>query len=125
LGWRQAEALIHAEEVAMAATERLDRSKTALIAYDVCRRALAPADAARRAAMRPVLDAWVRLLANARAAGLPVIYTSPVSRADGADIVLLPTDPHSGRGRGDAAAVRPCAGPGLQGDCIWIVAAFC
>jgi nicotinamidase-related amidase len=42
--------------------------------------------------MRPVLDAWVRLLGAARAAGLPVIYTTPVSRADGADVVLLPTD---------------------------------
>jgi len=27
-----------------------------------------------------------------RAAGLPVIYTTPVSRADGADVVMLPTD---------------------------------
>src|SRR5687768_206289 len=73
-------------------TERLDPSRTALIAYDVCRRALTPADSARREAMRPVLDAWVRLIGVARAAGLPVIYTTPVSRADGADVVLLPTD---------------------------------
>src|SRR6185312_9001199 len=70
----------------------LDRSRTALIAYDVCRRALTPADPARRDAMRPVLDAWIRMIAAARAAGLPVIYTTPVSRADGADVVLLPTD---------------------------------
>ena len=28
----------------------------------------------------------------ARAAGVPVIYTTPVSRADGADVVMLPTD---------------------------------
>jgi nicotinamidase-related amidase len=35
--------------------------------------------------MRPVLDAWVRMIAAARAAGVPVIYTTPVSRADGAD----------------------------------------
>jgi maleamate amidohydrolase len=42
--------------------------------------------------MRPVLDAWVRLIGTARAAGLPIIYTTPVSRADGADVVLLPTD---------------------------------
>src|SRR6185312_2728545 len=72
--------------------ERIDPTRTALIAYDVCRRALTPADAARRAAMRPVLDAWVRMIALARAAGLPVIYTTPVSRADGADVVMLPTD---------------------------------
>ncbi|HEY1796716.1 MAG TPA: isochorismatase family cysteine hydrolase [Stellaceae bacterium] len=72
--------------------ETLDRSRTALIAYDVCKRALTPADPERRAAMRPVLDAWVRMIAAARAAGLPVIYTTPVSRADGADVVMLPTD---------------------------------
>jgi nicotinamidase-related amidase len=42
--------------------------------------------------MRPVLDAWVRMIAVARAAGVPVIYTTPVSRADGADVVMLPTD---------------------------------
>src|SRR6202142_1368441 len=72
--------------------EALDRSHAALIAYDVCRRALTPADPARRAAMRPVLDAWVKMIAAARAAGLPVIYTTPVSRADGADVVMLPTD---------------------------------
>ena len=73
-------------------SERIDRSRSALIAYDVCRRALTPSDPARRDAMRPVLDAWVRMIATARAAGLPVIYTTPVSRADRADVVLLPTD---------------------------------
>ena len=72
--------------------DHIDRRRTALIAYDVCQRALTPADPARRAAMRPVLDAWVRLIGVARTAGLPVIYTTPVSRADGADVVLLPTD---------------------------------
>src|SRR3979411_2110017 len=72
--------------------QRIDRHRAALIAYDVCRRALAPADPARRAAMRPVLDAWVRMIAAARAAGVPVIYTTPVSRADGGEGALLPTD---------------------------------
>src|SRR5262245_23026401 len=76
----------------MADAERLDPRRTAVIAYDVVRRALTPADPERRAAIRPVLDAWVSLTAAARAAGLPVIYTTPVSRADGADVVLLPTD---------------------------------
>ena len=80
------------EEVAMAEPERIDARRTALIAYDVCRRALAPSDPAQRAAMRPVLDAWVQLIAIARAAGVPVIYTTPVSRSDGADVVMLPTD---------------------------------
>ena len=70
----------------------IDKSRTALIAYDVCRRALAPSDPARREAMRPVLQAWVRMIAIARTAGMPVIYTTPVSRADGADVVMLPTD---------------------------------
>ena len=72
--------------------DSIDTKRAALIAYDVCRRALTPDDPARRAAMRPVLDAWVRLIGAARAAGIPVIYTTPVSRADGADVVLLPTD---------------------------------
>jgi maleamate amidohydrolase len=78
--------------MAMSETERLDRHRTALIAYDVCRRALAPADPARQVAMQAVLVAWVRLISLARATGLPVIYTTPVSRADGADVVLVPTD---------------------------------
>ena len=73
-------------------SESLDRRRTALIAYDVCRRALTPADPTRRAAMRPVLDAWIRMIGLARSAGIPVIYTTPVSRADGADVVMLPTD---------------------------------
>src|SRR5258707_2384155 len=80
------------EEVAMPKPERIDRRRAALIAYDVCRRALAPSDPAGRAAMRPVLDAWVQMIAAARAAGVPVIYTTPVSRSDGADVVMLPTD---------------------------------
>jgi maleamate amidohydrolase len=73
-------------------TEQLDPRRTALIVYDACRRALAPSDAERRRVMRPVLEAWIRLINAARAAGLPIIYTTPVSRADGADVVLLPTD---------------------------------
>ena len=42
--------------------ERIDPRRAALIAYDVCRRALTPTDPPREAAMRPVLDAWVRLI---------------------------------------------------------------
>jgi maleamate amidohydrolase len=42
--------------------------------------------------MRPVLDAWVTLIGACRARAMPIIYTTPVSRADGADVVLLPTD---------------------------------
>ncbi|HEX2037594.1 MAG TPA: isochorismatase family cysteine hydrolase [Chloroflexota bacterium] len=73
-------------------SESVEPRRSALIAYDVCRRALAPADPTRRQAMRPVLEAWMRLIGAARQAGIPVIYTTPVSRADGADVVLLPTD---------------------------------
>ena len=72
--------------------ERIDTRRAALIAYDVCRRALTPGDPARRAAMRPVLEAWMRLIGACRGRGVPIIYTTPVSRADGADVVLLPTD---------------------------------
>src|ERR1700752_257974 len=76
----------------MSEAERIDRRRAALIAYDGCRRALTPPHPGRRAAMRPVLDAWVQMIAAARAAGVPVICTTPVSRADGADVVMLPTD---------------------------------
>jgi maleamate amidohydrolase len=72
--------------------DRLDTARAALIVYDACRRALTPADPSRRAAMRPVLDAWVALIAACRARAMPIIYTTPVSRADGSDVVLLPTD---------------------------------
>src|SRR5499425_1134543 len=75
-----------------ARTDRIDTSHAALLVYDACRRALTPADPARRAAMRPVLDAWVALIGACRARAMPIIYTTPVSRADGADVVLLPTD---------------------------------
>src|SRR4029078_3205584 len=72
--------------------DRIDAPRAALIAYDVCRRALTPSDAARRAAMKPVLEAWVTLIAACRARAMPISYTTPVSRADGADVALLPTD---------------------------------
>jgi maleamate amidohydrolase len=72
--------------------DRIDTARAALIVYDACRRALTPGDPTRRAAMRPVLDAWITLIGACRARGMPVIYTTPVSRADGADVVLLPTD---------------------------------
>ncbi|MBV9547937.1 MAG: cysteine hydrolase [Chloroflexi bacterium] len=72
--------------------EALDPGRTALIVYDACRRALTPNDEMRRQAIRPVLDAWVRLIGTARSMRVPVIYTTPVSRADGSDVVLLPTD---------------------------------
>src|SRR5712664_2853132 len=73
-------------------SDRIDTSRAALIVYDACRRAMTPADPTRRAAMRPVLDAWITLIAACRARAMPIIYTTPVSRADGADVVLLPTD---------------------------------
>ena len=75
-----------------ARADRIDASRAALIVYDACRRAMLPGDPARRAAMRPVLDAWVRLIGACRARSMPIVYTTPVSRADGADVVLLPTD---------------------------------
>lgn len=74
------------------ADQKLDLTRTAVIAYDVARRQLTPTDPARRERMRPVLAAWVRLIGAARAAGVPVIYTTPVARADGGDLVMLPTD---------------------------------
>lgn len=75
-----------------APAERLDPATTALIAYDVCRRILTPADPEARERMRPALEAWATLINTCRALEIPIIYTTPVSRADGADMVLLPTD---------------------------------
>src|ERR1700694_66985 len=75
-----------------ATADRIDSAHAALIVYDACRRALTPADPARRDALRPLLDAWVALIGACRAHAMPIIYTTPVSRADGADVVLLPTD---------------------------------
>src|SRR3989454_2500401 len=72
--------------------DRIDTARAALIVYDACRRALTPADPARRATMRPVLEAWVTLIGACRVRAMPIIYTTPVSRADGSDVVLLPTD---------------------------------
>lgn len=77
---------------APAPADRIDTARAALLVYDACNRALSPAGPARRAAMRPVLEAWVQLIGACRAKGMPIIYTTPVSRADGADVVLLPTD---------------------------------
>ena len=74
------------------ASTRLDTARAALIVYDACRRALLPGDPARRTTMRPVLEAWARLIGVCRSQSMPIVYTTPVSRADGADVVLLPTD---------------------------------
>jgi nicotinamidase-related amidase len=73
-------------------TERLDPNRTALIAYDVCKRILTPADPAARERMRPHLEKWAELINACRELKMPIIYTTPVSRADGADVVMLPTD---------------------------------
>src|SRR5689334_15743648 len=75
-----------------ASTERIDPARTALIAYDVCKRILTPEDPTARERMRPHLEAWQTLIESCRALEVPIIYTTPVSRADGADVVLLPTD---------------------------------
>jgi len=62
----------------MANSERIGRRRAALIAYDVCRRALAPSDPARRAAMRPVLGLdEVVAMAIALAAGGGATPPSP------------------------------------------------
>jgi len=75
-----------------ASTERLDPARTALIAYDVCKRILTPNDPEARERMRPALESWAVLINGCRELGIPIIYTTPVSRADGADVVMLPTD---------------------------------
>jgi maleamate amidohydrolase len=42
--------------------------------------------------MRPALESWAVLIDGCRELNVPIIYTTPVSRADGADVVMLPTD---------------------------------
>src|SRR5215210_9219367 len=42
--------------------------------------------------MRPHLESWAVLINACRELNIPIIYTTPVSRADGADVVMLPTD---------------------------------
>ena len=76
----------------MAPNDRIDPARTALIAYDVVKRMLTPKDPAANERIKPVLDSWVTLIGACRELRIPVIYTTPVSRADGADVVLLPTD---------------------------------
>jgi len=78
--------------MSVSTANRIETARAALLVYDACRRALLPVDPARRAAVRPVLEAWARLIGACRERRMPVIYTTPVSRADGADVVLLPTD---------------------------------
>ena len=70
-----------------ATAERIDPSRTALIAYDVCKRILTPADPAARERMRPHLESWAVLINACRDLQIPIIYTTPVSRADGAEEV--------------------------------------
>jgi hypothetical protein len=53
--------------------EWIYRRRAALIAYDVCRRALTLSDPAQKAATRPGLDAWVQMIVVARTAGMTVI----------------------------------------------------
>ena len=72
--------------------ERIDPARSVLIAYDVCKRILTPPEPVARERMRPALRAWTTLIGACRARSIPIIYTTPVSRADGADVVLLPTD---------------------------------
>ena len=58
--------------------------------------------------MRPGIDAWVGMIVGARAAGVPVIRTTPVSRADGVGGVTPPTDLSAETGVPPTAAVRRC-----------------
>ncbi len=62
-------------------------------------------------------DAWVQMIAAARVASVPVIYTTPVSRADGADVVMLPTDPSAETGVPPLTnAVEGTAEPGFPDE---------
>ncbi len=52
--------------MSMAEPERIEAGSTALIAYDVCRRALTPENPERRQAMRPVLRSHGLLTRDSR-----------------------------------------------------------
>src|SRR5215470_3750977 len=56
----------HLEEAAMPEPERLERRRAALIAYDVCRRALTPSDPARRAIAHAARFPLTRARRNSR-----------------------------------------------------------
>src|SRR5918993_3182402 len=72
--------------------ERIDPARSMLTACDVCKRILTPPEPAARERMRPALRAWMTLIGACRARSIPIIYTTPVGPADGADVVLPPTD---------------------------------
>src|SRR2546427_788985 len=91
--------------------DRIAASRAALIVYDACRRALAPADPARRAAMRPVLDAWVTLIGGGPPPGRPHISTTPGRPGGGARGALLPPRPRGPPG-GPPPPHRPTGAPG-------------
>jgi hypothetical protein len=99
-----------------ATPDRIEASRTALIVYDACRRALTPADPARRAAMRPVLDAWVALIGACRARTMPQDYVYLKRRPRAfygtgvAELLrLLRARPHPGTGPGHARVRRGSA----------------
>lgn len=74
--------------------DALDPKRCALIVYDMTIRAFSPSDPIYAQYLREnrVLENWIELVTDARKRGIPVIYTTPVSRADGADIVHVLTD---------------------------------
>ncbi len=76
----------------MSVSDRIEPRRTALIGYDVCRRGLTPQEPSRKSTMHAVMQAWTKMIGTARATGVPIIYTTPVSRFDSADVVMLPTD---------------------------------
>jgi len=96
--------------------DRIDPRRAALIAYDVCRRALEPSDPTRRAAIRPVLDAWVQMIAAARAAGVPPLTNAVEGTTDAGfpdeiapcpeDYVFLKRRPSAFYGTGVAELLR-------------------
>jgi hypothetical protein len=57
-------------------------------------------------AMGPVLDAWAQMIVAVRGESVPMLYTTPDSGSDGADVVMLPTRLSAETGVWSAAARR-------------------
>lgn len=74
--------------------DQIDPKRSAVIVYDIVSRTVRGRDPAYQQWLREqrFVENWVSLVGEARRRAVPVIYTTPVSRADGADVATCLTD---------------------------------